>query len=214
MPITHGMTTGELAKLFNIERKIEADVEVVTLQNWRRTQMFDATGLPWLNPSPNIRNVRQAWLYAGVGFLEVLPISVGRGTDTPFELVGAPWLDGAAVAADLNGRRLPGVTWVPTRFTPTSSKFKGIECAGVQIMLWDRSANRPAELGIHLLDAMRRRHNDQLGDKELSAMRGMIGNEATVALLSRNEAPQNIIASWREDVAAWRERRAPFLLYR
>lgn len=214
MPITHGMTIGELAQLFNAERKIGAELEVVRLSGWQRDQFFDATGLPWVNPSPNIRNVRQAWLYAGVGFLETLPLSVGRGTDTPFEIVGAPWLEAAEVAADLNARGLPGVTFVPTRFKPTSSIYSGLDCAGVQIFMWDRVASRPAHLGIHLIDAIRRRHPDRLTREVLLRTQDRIGNEASITMLERGEAPQSIIASWQTDVEEWKKRRAPFLLYR
>ncbi len=213
MPISHGMTVGELALLFNAERKIGADVEVVKMTGWTRDMLFDQTNLPWVNPSPNIRSARQAWLYAGVGFLEVLPISVGRGTDTPFELIGAPWLDATAVAADLNARKLPGVSFVPTRFKPTTREFKGIECYGIQIFLWNRAACRPAELGVEIADAMVRRHPDRLTLKALSATRGMIGNEETAKMLTRGATPAAIIASWRADVEAWKRRRAPFLLY-
>lgn len=214
MPISHGLTIGELALLFNAERKIGADLEVVKMTGWTRDMLFDQTGLPWLNPSPNMRSVRQAWLYAGVGFLEVLPISVGRGTDTPFELIGAPWLDATTVAADLNARKLPGVSFVPTRFTPTTREFKGVLCQGIQIFLWDRAACRPAELGVQIADAMVRRHPDRLTAKVLSATRGMIGNENAATMLVRGDSPSAIIASWRGDVEAWKKRRAPFLLYR
>lgn len=214
MPISHGMTIGELALLFNAERKIGADLEVVKMTNWTRDTLFDQTGLPWLNPSPNMRSARQAWLYAGVGFLEVLPISVGRGTDTPFELIGAPWLDATAVAAELNARKLPGVSFVPTQFTPTTREFKGELCNGIQIFLWDRAACRPAELGVQMMDAMVRRHPDRLTLKVLSGTRGMIGNENAANMLVRGDTPQAVIASWRGDVEAWKKRRAPFLLYR
>lgn len=214
MPISHGMTIGELALLFNAERKIGADLEVVKMTNWTRDTLFDQTGLPWLNPSPNMRSARQAWLYAGVGFLEVLPISVGRGTDTPFELIGAPWLDATAVAAELNARKLPGVSFVPTRFTPTTREFKGELCNGIQIFLWDRAACRPAELGVQMMDAMVRRHPDRLTLKVLSGTRGMIGNESVANMLVRGDSPAAIIASWQPNIEAWKKRRAPFLLYR
>ena len=213
MPISHGMTVGELARMFNAERGIGADLEVVVMPNWNRRLLWDQTGLPWVNPSPNIRNVREAALYPGIGFLEVLPLSVGRGTDTPFEIVGAPWVDGLALADDLNARRLPGVSFVPTRFTPTFSKHKGAVCGGVQINLWDRRLCRPSELGVHVADALARLFPAQLDAETLASMKGMIGNEAFPAALARGDAPENLIASWEKDVAEWRRRRAPFLLY-
>ena len=118
MPIRHGMTMGELAELFNAENKIGADLTVVKLRNWRRDQWFDMTGQPWINPSPNMRNLIQATLYPGIGAIEGTNISVGRGTDTPFEQVGAPWIDGVQLADALNARNLPGIRFYPVRFTP------------------------------------------------------------------------------------------------
>lgn len=213
MPISHGMTIGELAALFNAERKIGADLDVVAMPNWNRRLLWDQTGLPWLNPSPNIRTVRAAHLYPGVGFLEVLPVSVGRGTDTPFEIMGAPFIDPVALEANLSGRRLPGVSFVPTRFTPTYSTHKNKLCGGVQINLWDRRLCRPSELGIHLVDALARLYPAELNEKALAGMTGMIGNGAVPAALAKGVPPAQIIAGWAGDVETWRKRRAPFLRY-
>ena len=213
MPISHGMTLGELARLFNEERKIGAELEIVSMRGWKRSMLFDQTGLPWTNPSPNLRSARQAWLYAGVGFLEFLPLSVGRGTDTPFEIIGAPWLDALSVAADLNARGLPGVTFVPTRFTPTSSKYKGEPCGGVQILLWDRSVSRPAEMGIHILHSLLKHHADRLGPEVLDTTRRLIGSDSVKKMLLRGESPQAIIESWRAGIQEWKARREKFLLY-
>ncbi len=148
-----------------------------------------------------------------MGFLEVLPVSVGRGTDSPFELVGAPWIDGVALADNLNARRLPGASWTPTRFTPASSKHKNVTCGGVQINLWDRHLCRPTELGIHLADALARLHPAELNADTLQTMKSMIGVETIPAAIARGDAPEKIIASWSADTDAWRKRRAPFLLY-
>lgn len=213
MPISHGMTVGELAQMFNKERNIGAAVEVIAMPNWNRRLAWDQTGLPWVNPSPNIRNVREALLYPGIGFLEVLPVSVGRGTDTPFEVVGAPWINPLALADDLNARRLPGVSFVPVRFTPASSKHAKMPCGGVQVNLWDRRVCRPSVLGIHVADALARRYPDRLPADVLATMKGMIGNTVIPAALARHDAPETIIASWAADVETWRARRAPFLLY-
>ena len=131
MPIRHGMTLGELATLFNGENRIGADLTVVPMKNWRRDEWFDQTGLPWINPSPNMRNLLQATLYPGIGAIEGTNLSVGRGTDTPFEQLGAPWIDGVQLADALNARRIPGVSFYPVRFTPTSSKYADEECQGV-----------------------------------------------------------------------------------
>ena len=130
MPIRHGMTIGELARLFNGEKQIGADLTVVPMKNWRRDEWFDDTGLPWINPSPNMRNLVAATLYPGIGAIEGTNISVGRGTDTPFEQIGAPWIDGVALAAALNARALPGIRFYPVTFTPAAGAKLGGQRAG------------------------------------------------------------------------------------
>ena len=213
-PITHGMTVGELARMFNKERGINAHLEVIPMENWKRDVLFDQTGLSWVNPSPNIRSVTEAALYPGVGFLEVLPLSVGRGTGTPFEHFGAPWITAPELlAADLTARNLPGVAFAPTRFTPVSSKFAKMACGGVRVTLLDRAVYRPSEMGIHLADALTRRYPETMTPDVVATMRGMIGSKAICEAISAGVAPSKIIASWKNDVALWRERRAPFLLY-
>ncbi len=213
VPITHGLTVGELALVYNAERGIGADLEIVRMRNWSRDLLWDQTGLPWVNPSPNIRNSRQAALYPGVGFLEGLPLSVGRGTDTPFEILGAPWVDGVALADRLNRSGLPGVAFAPVRFTPASSNYKGRQCGGVRIRLYDRRVLRPSALGIHLIDGIVRGHPAKLSTVTLQEMSSMVGNETIPAAVARGDAPEKIIASWSADVENWRKRRAPFLLY-
>ncbi len=147
MPIRHGLTIGELAQLFNGENKIGADLTVIAAKNWQRDEWFDETALPWINPSPNMRNLIQATVYPGIGAFETTNVSVGRGTDTPFEQLGAPWIDGPALADALNARRIPGVRFYPVRFTPTASKYAGQACKGVFMIVTDRAALRPVRLG-------------------------------------------------------------------
>ncbi len=154
MPIRHGMTMGELARLFNAEKKINADLTVVAMKNWRRDAWFDETGLTWIGPSPNMRNLHQATLYPGIGAFESTNISVGRGTDTPFEHVGAPWIDGVRLAEALNVRQIPGVRFYPVRFTPVSSKFANEECGGVFMVITDRASLRPVRVGVELASAL------------------------------------------------------------
>ena len=153
MPVRHGMTLGELARLFNGENKIGAHLTVVAMKNWDRNRWFDDTGLPWINPSPNMRNLLQATVYPGVGAIESTNISVGRGTDTPFEQIGAPWVDGVQLAESLNARAIPGVKFYPVRFTPLSSKYAKEECQGVFLVVTDRQALRPVRLGVELAAA-------------------------------------------------------------
>jgi uncharacterized protein YbbC (DUF1343 family)/CubicO group peptidase (beta-lactamase class C family) len=158
MPVRHGLTMGELALLFNAENKIGADLIVVPLQGWRRDAWFDETGLPWISPSPNMRNMNEAALYPGIGAIEATNISVGRGTDTPFEQIGAPWVDGVRLAAFLNERRLPGIRFYPLSFTPTSSKHTGQLCQGVFLLVTDRDALRPVRVGLEVAAALWRLH--------------------------------------------------------
>ncbi|HEY7055468.1 MAG TPA: exo-beta-N-acetylmuramidase NamZ domain-containing protein, partial [Vicinamibacterales bacterium] len=161
MPIRHGMTLGELARLFNAEKKINADLTVIPMQNWRRDEWFDETALAWINPSPNMRNMNEATLYPGIGAIEGTNISVGRGTDTPFEQIGAPWIDGPQLADTLNGRALPGIRFYPVRFTPISSKYANQECQGVFLIVSDRNALRPVRVGLEIAAALNARYGSQ-----------------------------------------------------
>ncbi len=166
MPIRHGMTMGEVARLFNDENTIGAQLTVVNVANWRRDYWFDQTSLTWINPSPNMRNLNQATLYPGIGAIEYSNISVGRGTDQPFEQIGAPWIDGRALAATLNARNLPGIRFYPVAFTPTSSKYANEPCAGVFMVISNRSALQPVRLGLEIAAALWKAHGDQVPDGE------------------------------------------------
>jgi uncharacterized protein YbbC (DUF1343 family) len=155
IPLRHGMTVGELAMLLNAERGLNADLVVVKCEGWKRADLWDATGLLWVNPSPNMRSLTQALLYPGVGLLEFTNVSVGRGTDTPFEVVGAPFIDGRALAYVLNQKNLPGVRFVPVRFTPTTSKCANEPCGGVNLVVTDRVKLQPVRTGIEIALALR-----------------------------------------------------------
>jgi uncharacterized protein YbbC (DUF1343 family)/CubicO group peptidase (beta-lactamase class C family) len=211
MPIRHGLTMGELAKLFNAENRIGCDLTVVEMTGWKRDQWFDETALRWVNPSPNMRNQIQATLYPGIGAIEGTNISVGRGTDTPFEQVGAPWIDGARLAAELNARRMPGVSFYPLTFTPSSSKYQGELCQGIFIVVLDRAALRPVRVGIEIASALYRLYPSQY---KVEAGLTLIGSRDTLARLRSGEDPASIAASWSADQARWRLLRAPYLIYR
>lgn len=155
MPVRHGMTIGEIARMYRMERDMGLNLEIVPVEGWRRGDYFDATGLTWINPSPNMRSLRQAVLYPGIGLLETTNLSVGRGTDTPFEVIGAPWLDGRKLAAGLADERLDGVTFVPVRFQPSASKWAGTDCGGVQIIVTDRAKFRPVRTGLAVARQLR-----------------------------------------------------------
>ena len=210
MPIRHGMTLGELARMFNAEKKIGADLTVVSMRNWRRDSWFDQTGLGWVNPSPNMRNLYQATLYPGIGAFESTNLSVGRGTDTPFEHVGAPWIDGAKLSDELNARRIPGVRFYPVRFTPTSSKFANTECQGVFIVVTDREAVRPVRVGAEIASALVKLFPGQL---QIDAAARLFGSTAGIAQLKSGADGATVSTAWRTPEARWRLLRAKYLLY-
>jgi uncharacterized protein YbbC (DUF1343 family) len=211
MPVRHGMTLGELAKLFNAENKIGAALTVVEMKNWDRSRWFDETGQPWINPSPNMRNLHQATVYPGVGAIEGTNISVGRGTDTPFEQIGAPWVDGVELADALNRRTIPGVRFYPVRFTPTSSKYAKEECQGVFLVVTDRAALRPVRVGLELASMLHQLYGSKY---ELEAAERLLGSRDSITRIRSGEDPAAIAASWAAGEARWRLLRAKYLLYR
>jgi uncharacterized protein YbbC (DUF1343 family)/CubicO group peptidase (beta-lactamase class C family) len=211
MPIRHGLTIGELARLFNGEQKLGADLDVVAMKNWKRDAWFDETGLTWVNPSPNMRNLVAATVYPGVGAIERTNISVGRGTDTPFEHFGAPWIDGAALAAALNARRIPGVRFYPVAFTPAAgAKFGGEVCRGVFTVVTDRDRLRPVRVGVEIASALWRLHGTQF---KIDDAVSLLGSKALVDRIRNGDDPAAIAASWSADEARWRAMSAKYLLY-
>ncbi|MBI3493342.1 MAG: DUF1343 domain-containing protein [Acidobacteria bacterium] len=211
MPIRHGLTIGELAQLFNGERKMGANLTVVPMKNWRRDDWFDDTGLAWTNPSPNMRNLSEATLYPGIGAIEGTNISVGRGTDTPFEHVGAPWIDGTALAATLNARDVPGVRFYPVTFTPaTGAKLGGQACRGVFLIVTDRDRLRPVRVGLEIASALSRLYGSQFRLEDAALL---LGSKATIERIRAGQDPAAVAASWAADEAKWRLTRAKYLLY-
>jgi uncharacterized protein YbbC (DUF1343 family)/CubicO group peptidase (beta-lactamase class C family) len=210
MPVRHGMTLGELATLFNAENKIGADLTVVAMKNWRRDDWFDETSLPWVSPSPNMRNMNEAALYTGIGSFEYTNVSVGRGTDTPFEHVGAPWIDGVQLADALNARAIPGVRFYPVRFTPASSKYANEECQGVFIIVTDRAALRALRVGVEIMSALTRLYPTRY---DLEGASRLLGSREAVARIKVGDDPAVIAASFGQAEARWRLLRAKYLLY-
>jgi len=210
VPLVHGMTVGELARLFNAERKLHVDLEVIRLEGWRRSMWYDETGLLWVNPSPNMRSLTEATLYPAIGLLEACDLSVGRGTDTPFERVGAPWIDGRRLAQRLNSLNLPGVRFVPFQFTPTASKFKGQECGGVQILLVDRDAFDPLETGL----SMARELKNLFGERfDFDHVDRLLFNRAVLEKVRATTGPTSYKPLWQKDLEDFMARRAKYLLY-
>ncbi len=209
-PIRTGMTIGELATLYNAERKLGADLTVVKMKGYARDLWYDETGLIWVNPSPNLRSVTQAALYPGIGILETTNLSVGRGTDSPFEVFGAPWMDGPRVAATLNARGIAGVRFTPVSFKPLSSVFKDEACSGVRITLVDRNALNAVALGIHVATALRDLHPTEWSAEKLNRL---LVSRAALARFSRGETAGEITGAWAAGAMEFERRRAASLLY-
>lgn len=210
IPLRHGMTAGELMRMLVGEKGIKVDARLVPCRGWTRSMTFDRTGLPWVNPSPNMRNLTQALLYPGIGVIEGTNVSVGRGTDTPFEVVGAPWIDGIALAAQLRAAELPGVTFVPVRFTPSSSKHEKKECGGVQIAVTDWQAFEPVLTGIALACALR----DLFGsDWKHDKLDWLLRDQAALDAFRAGKDARTIERGWKQELDVFRMRRKPFLVY-
>jgi uncharacterized protein YbbC (DUF1343 family) len=210
IPVRYGMTIGELARLFNDERKIGADLMVIKMEGWRRADYFDGTALTWVNPSPNMRSLAQAVLYPGIGLLETTNLSVGRGTDTPFEVIGAPWLEGRKLAEALNRAGLAGVRFVPFRFTPKSSKFAGEECGGVNIVVTDRGSFRPVATGIEIGYQLNRLYP---GVWKVDDYIRLLANRPALASLKEGKSASQIAETWQADLAQFARIRRKYLIY-
>ena len=211
VPVSEGMTMGELAKMFNSERKINARLQVVPIEGWMRGDWFDSTGLTWINPSPNLRSLTAAALYPGVGLVEGTNVSVGRGTDTPFELLGAPWIHGRELAQYLNQRAISGVRFVPVTFTPTASRYAGQKCDGVNIVLIERNALDGPELGIELASALHKLYPQQF---QLEKMTDLLINEAAFNAIAQGEDPRRIAQDWQPALDRFQQIRQKYLIYK
>lgn len=211
VPVRHGMTMGELAKMFNAERGINAKLTVVPMEGWQRGDWFDSTGLAWVNPSPNLRSLTEAALYPGVALIEGTNVSVGRGTDTPFELVGAPWVKSRELAAYLNGRGIAGVRFVPVTFTPAASMYSGKECQGVNIIVTDRNGFDAPELGIELAAAL---HKLYAADFKIERMTELLVNQSAYDALVADEDPRRIAQDWEEGLEKFEKVREKYLIYK
>ncbi len=211
MPVRMAMTLGEMARMFNAENKIGCDLHIIRMQNWQRRMWFSDTGLPWVNPSPNLRSPEAEILYPGLEILQAGGVSVGRGTTRPFEILGAPWIRGEELAAYLNRRAIPGVRFEPKKFTPDSGLYKGELCEGVRVALTDRDALQPMRMGIEIASALGKLYP---GKFDTAKMIELIGNAATIKQLVEGEDPAAIAASWNKDLEEFRKVRGKYLLYR
>ncbi|HWG20919.1 MAG TPA: exo-beta-N-acetylmuramidase NamZ domain-containing protein [Terracidiphilus sp.] len=209
-PIRHGMTVGELARMFNAERGIGAKLTVVPMEGWMRGDWFDSTGELWVNPSPNLRSLNEAVLYTGIGMIEATNISVGRGTDTPFELVGAPWVKAEDLARTLNARKIAGVRFVPVRFTPASSMYAGQECGGVNLVVTDRNALDGPELGLEIAAALEALYPQEYKIERLDSL---MVSKVSLAGLTLGEDPRRVAEGWRDGIEEFEKMRKKYLLY-
>jgi uncharacterized protein YbbC (DUF1343 family)/CubicO group peptidase (beta-lactamase class C family) len=210
IPVSHGMTHGELARMFNEERGIHCDLHLVAMKGWKRWMWWDDTGRVWVNPSPNMRNPNQALLYLGVGLLEGANVSVGRGTDQPFETFGAPWIDGRKLAASLNAAGIAGLRFVPITFTPTSSKFAGKACEGCFVEVVDRTAVEPVRAGVRIVATLRELFRNAF---EIEGVGRLIGNEKVLKDLERGEINGKRVDDWGEEMKKFKAVREKYLMY-
>lgn len=209
-PVRHGMTVGELAEMFNHERSIDAKLSIVKMDGWMRGDWYDSTGVAWINPSPNMRNLTEAVLYPGLGMIEGGNVSVGRGTDTPFELLGAPWIVSTKLARYLNAREISGVRFVPTSFTPASSVYAGQKCEGVSLVVTDRDALDAPELGLEIAAALHHLYPDEY---KLEKIDGLVRNKSTLDAVTAGEDPRRIAEDWQDEIDKFKAVRAKYLLY-
>ena len=212
IPVRSGMTLGEFAKMVAGERKIPVKLTIVPLEHWERSMWFDQTGLPWVNPSPNIRSLTEALLYAGVGLLEATNLSVGRGTATPFEVVGAPWItDPSGLADALNAAAMPGVTFQPLNFQPDASVYAGQMLGGVRLVVTDREALRPVTVGLTIGRTLLERYPRQF---RAASIQNLLVNRSTIWALLRGDSLARL-KQWAEaDRASFLQRRASYLIYK
>src|SRR3989454_5301883 len=211
LPVRHGMTMGELAKMFNVERSINAKLTVVPMEGWMRGDWYDSTGLAWVNPSPNLRRLTEATLYPGVALVEGTNVSVGRGTDIPFELLGAPWIKGTELAQYLNARNISGLRFVAVSFTPSASTHAGQKCEGINIILVDRNAFDAPELGIELASALHKLYPQQF---HMERVNELLLNQSVYDAISQGQDPRRIAEDWREALEKFRQLRQKYLIYK
>lgn len=211
IPVRYGLTIGELGQMMNTERKIGATLNIIKMEGWQRSMWFDETGQTWVNPSPNMRSLTQATLYPGVGLLETTNLSVGRGTDTPFEVIGAPWLDGRRLSQYLNELKLPGVRFIPIGFKPNASVFKDEQLGGVNIVITDRKVFDSVRTGIEMAAAIKKLY---AAEWQVDRYLRLLVNQDVLDRLKNGDTPEQIIESWKVGLTNFNQRRASYLLYK
>lgn len=211
IPVRHGMTVGELACMFNEEKKLGLDLVVIQAQGWKREQWFDQTGLAWTNPSPNMRSLIEATLYPGIGLLEKTALSVGRGTDTPFEVIGAPYINEMELIAELRKVDLKGVTFVPVQFTPKASIFKNELCKGINIIVLNRNAYSPTEVGLTIASILYKLYPEHLN---FPCFNTLLCHPDTLKAIENKKSVNDIRALWNPALEEFYKRRMRYLIYK
>ncbi len=211
LPVRYALTIGELAQFFNTENHIGADLHVITMRNWHRNYFFESTGIKWIPPSPNLRTIKGSIVYPGIEILQSAGVSVGRGTQTPFEEFGAPWMNGDEVAAALNARNLPGLHFAGQPFIPIAGLYSGQRCGGVSIKITDRFKVRSMRVGLEIAAILQKLYPKQF---EISKMIELVGNSDTMQQLQSCVAPEKIVASWSDTLAAFDKTRRKYFLYK
>ena len=211
LPVRYALTIGELAQLFNAENHIGADLHVISMKNWHRNYFFESTGIRWIPPSPNLRTIKGSILYPGIEILQNSGVSVGRGTEAPFEEFGAPWMDGDEVAATLNARNLAGLHFAGKPFIPIAGLYAGQRCGGVSMRVADRAKVRAMRVGLEIAEILQKLYPKQF---DVAKLVDLAGNADTVQQLQAGEAPEKIVASWSSGLAAFDQMRRKYFLYK
>jgi uncharacterized protein YbbC (DUF1343 family) len=210
MTVIPGMTLGEMARMFNQENHIGCDLHVIAMRGWRRSEWFDETGLRWVDPSPNLRSFQAEIIYPGLEILQNAGVSVGRGTDTPFEQFGAPWIHGEEFVDELNGRSIPGARFAAVRFTPTTGLYQGELCQGARVEVTNRAAFNPMRMGLEIAAELSELYPQTFEPRNMMLL---LGSEATIEQLEHGDAPETIVDRWKEALAPFMAMRAKYLLY-
>ncbi len=210
LPVRYGLTIGELAQFLNTENHINVELHVIHMKNWRRNEFFESTGLRWIPPSPNLRTIKGSLLYPGLEILQSAGVSVGRGTEAPFEEFGAPWINGDEVAAELNARGLPGLRFDNQPFVPVSGLYAGQHCGGVGIKVTDRAAVRSMRMGLEIAEILHKKYATHF---EMEKMIELLGNDETLKQLEAGTPAEAIVAGWAKDLAAYDATRRKYFLY-
>jgi len=211
LPVRYGLTIGELAQFFNAENHIHCDLHVIAMKNWHRNYFFESTGARWIPPSPNLRTLKGAVLYPGIEILQSAGVSVGRGTETPFEEFGAPWINGEEVAAALNERHLAGLRFANQPFIPVIGLYSGQRCGGVGVRIMDRQAVRAMRMGMEIATILKKLYPEKFDPEKLLVL---VGNADTTRELQAGTPPEKIEESWNVDLTAFEQLRKKYFLYK